>query len=345
VRNWRKISFPNWPVDTTVEALSERLMCYSLRAKGMERVPFVWFWPEGARACVTMTHDVETGAGQDFCSELMDLDDAAGIKASFQMVPEQRYAVSPNLLDSIRRRGFEVGIQDLNHDGRLFDNKEEFIRRAHVINQYGREYGARGFRAAVLYRKTEWFDMLDFAYDMSIPNVAHLDPQRGGCCTVMPFLIGNMLEVPVTTTQDYTLFYLLRHRSMDLWKTQTELILAKNGLVSFIVHPDYLLEPELKALYVQLLQYLRSVREKENLWFARPSDIACWWKTRSQMTVQREGDTWRIVGEGSDRAVLAFAQVENGRLVYKLGASGEEVLACPRQSAAQMPGSSRNDFS
>jgi hypothetical protein len=29
---------------------------------------------------------------------------------------------------------------------------------------------------------------LCFAYDMSIPNVAHLDPQRGGCCTIMPFI-------------------------------------------------------------------------------------------------------------------------------------------------------------
>ena len=32
---------------------------------------------------------------------------------------------------------------------------------------------------------------LDFSFDMSIPNVAHLDPQRGGCCTIMPYFIGN----------------------------------------------------------------------------------------------------------------------------------------------------------
>ena len=124
----------------------------------------------------------------------------------------------------------------------------------------------------------------------------------------MPFFIGNILEVPVTTTQDYTLFYILKQRSIDLWKTQTEMILAKNGLVSFIVHPDYLLDPELKVLYMGLLQYLRSLREMENLWFALPSEIDCWWRARSKMSVKREGDTWRVVGEGSERAVLAFAQ-------------------------------------
>ena len=344
-RSSSKISFPHWPVDTTVETLCERLLFYSLKAKDVERVPFVWFWPDGARGCMTMTHDVETAAGRDFCGELMNLDDSAGVKASFQIVPQQRYVVSAKFLGSIRSRGFEVGVQDLNHDGKLFDSREEFVRRARVISQYGREYGARGFRAAVLYRKPQWFDMLNFAYDMSIPNVAHLDPQRGGCCTVMPFFIGNILEVPVTTTQDYTLFYILQQRSIDLWKTQTEMILAKNGMVSFIVHPDYLLDPELKALYLELLQYLRSLREMENLWFALPSEIECWWRARSKMLVKQEGDTWRVVGEGSERAVLAFAHVEGGRLVYKLQRPAQVSRPQARQSVEHMAHGSRYDLS
>ena len=318
-RNWPKRMFPHWPVDTTVENLSERLMVLALQAKGVERVPFVWFWPDGARGCVTITHDVETAAGRDFCGELMDLDDSAGIKASFQIVPEKRYAVTPELLDSIRNRGFEIGVQDLNHDGRLFDSKEEFVRRAQVINRYGREYGARGFRAGVLYRKPEWYDALDFSFDMSIPNVAHLDPQRGGCCTVMPYFIGDILELPVTTTQDYTMFHLLKQSSIDLWKTQTELILGKNGLVSYIIHPDYVMEPEPKSVYAKLLEYLRCLRERENIWLALPSEIDRWWRARSKMSVVRDGDSVCIEGEGAEHAVLAFATRVNGRLVYELG--------------------------
>jgi hypothetical protein len=179
-----------------VESLREELMLLSLQDKAVSCVPLAWFWPKGARGCLTMTHDVETEAGRDSCAELMDLDDAFGIKASFQIVPEKRYSLSAQFLDSIRDRGFEIGVQDLNHDGGLFDSTEEFLRRAQAINRYGREYGARGFRAAVLYRKPEWYDALDFAFDMSIPNVAHLDPQRGGCCTVMPYFIGKILELP-----------------------------------------------------------------------------------------------------------------------------------------------------
>jgi len=132
------------------------------------------------------------------------------------VVPEGRYEVSAAFVKGIRDRGFEVNIQDLNHDGNLFRDQEEFRRRAREINRYGEAYGAKGFRAAVLYRNLDWFDALKFSFDMSVPNVAHLDPQRGGCCTVMPYFVGDILEIPVTTTQDSALFHLLNEYSLDL---------------------------------------------------------------------------------------------------------------------------------
>jgi hypothetical protein len=322
-RNWSKRIFPRWPLDVTVENICERLLSLSMKAQSVDRVPFVWFWPGGARGCVLMTHDVENESGRDLCSDLMNLDDSFGIKASFQIVPERRYTVSSKFVETIRNRGFEVGIQDLNHDGRLFDDHDEFRRRAAIINGYGKEYGAKGFRAAVLYRKPGWYDSLDFSFDMSIPNVAHLDAQRGGCCTVMPYFIGNILELPVTTSQDYALFHLLDQRSIDLWKAQIELILEKSGMASFIIHPDYVMEPDTKSVYKALLGYLRDLQEKKQIWFALPSEIDSWWRARSKMSVVRDNNSWRIEGEQAERAVLAYAKNVDGNLVYKLGNAAE----------------------
>src|SRR5260370_19913736 len=107
----------------------------------------------------------------------MDINDSFGIQASFQVVPEERCGVLPRFLAAIRNRGCEIAIQDLNHDGRLFDDRKEFLRRVALIHRYAKEYGAKGFRAAVLYRKPEWYDAINLSFDMSIPNVAHLDPQ------------------------------------------------------------------------------------------------------------------------------------------------------------------------
>lgn len=318
LRKWQTLSFPRWPVDFSVESICEQLLSLALRASGADRVPFIWFWPKRMDGCFVMTHDVEGEAGVDLCPELMDIDDSYGIKASFNVVPEGSYSVSTKFLNQIRDRGFEIGIQDLNHDGRLYDERKEFLRRANIINEYARKYGANGFRAAVLYRNPEWYEAFDFSFDMSIPNTARLDPQRGGCCTVMPYFIGQILELPVTTTQDYMLCQLLEEGSIDLWKDQVRLILDKNGLITFIIHPDYVARDGMAALYKDLLQYVRELRATRRIWLALPSEVDRWWRARARMQLVRNGDEWHIEGDGSERAVLAYARNVEGELMYEM---------------------------
>jgi hypothetical protein len=311
-------AFPRWPVDTTIEDLCEQLMLLSMEARGVEMVPFIWFWPHGAESAVTITHDVETEKGRDFCDELMKIDESFGIQASFQIVPEERYAVSAAFIESIRKRGHEVNVQDLNHDGNLFRDLEEFKRRAQKINMYAQWFGASGFRSAVLYRNCDWWRELQFSYDMSTPNAAHFDPQQGGCCTVMPYFADEMLEIPVTTTQDYTLFHLMNDYSLDLWKMQTSQITASRGLVSFIVHPDYIIEEKARRAYLDLLGFLQGLRQKQNLWFALPGEINQWWRARQQMRVVKHGDEWKIEGAEAEYASLALAKRTGDRLAYEI---------------------------
>jgi hypothetical protein len=315
LKGWDKVAFPHWPVDSSVDDLQRQLLRLAIRASGVERIPFIWFWPEGSSSCALMTHDVETAEGRDFCATLMDIDDAFGMKASFQVIPELRYSVSPAFLASIRNRGFEVVIHDLNHDGHLYRDRKGFLERAAKINAYGRKYEARGFRAAVLYRKQLWYDALDFAYDMSVPNVAHLDPQHGGCCTVMPYFLGNILELPATTTQDYTLFNILHDYSIDLWKQQIDLIMEKHGLMTFIVHPDYVVASREREIYEELLSHLADLREKRGVWITTPGEVNGWWRQRAAMLLVEDGEGWRIEGNGAERARIAWASEKEGQLV------------------------------
>lgn len=318
LRGWDKVPFPSWPVDRTADRILERLLVFAMKARGLERIPFIWFWPDSARSCAIVTHDVETATGRDFCTQLMDLNDSFGIKTSFQIIPEQRYAVKPSLLEHIRRRGFEVNIHDLNHDGHLFDNKEEFERRVQRINEYGEKFGAQGFRSAVLYRNEDWFDALDFSYEMSIPNVAHLDPQRGGCCTVLPYFIGNLLELPLTMTQDYSLFHILSDYSMTLWEKQMSLIREGHGLISFNIHPDYIIERKARGVYTELLQSLSRLRSEQETWLALPGEVAAWWRQRQGMKLVSDGRNWRIDGPGCERATLAYAVLAGDSLTYEV---------------------------
>jgi hypothetical protein len=329
LRGWDELPFPKWPVDRTADRLLQEFMVVALKSKGLESIPFIWFWPDGANACAIMTHDVEATPGKEFCSQLMDLDDSFGIPASFQIIPEERYSVEPEFLDEIRRRGFEVNVQDLNHDGKLFMDKVEFERRVKDINRHGREYQAVGFRSAILYRRQEWFNLLEFAYDMSVPNVGHLDPQRGGCCTVMPYFVGGLLELPVTTTQDHSLFNVLHDFTMTLWEQQTQQILKHHGLMSFIVHPDYILGSKAQRAYKSLLSLLARLRRDSDVWIALPREVNRWWRQRDRMVLTCKGEEWSIEGEGSERARIAFASLQGEQLVYSFT---EKPVACTPQA-------------
>jgi peptidoglycan/xylan/chitin deacetylase (PgdA/CDA1 family) len=318
LRGWDAKSFPSWPVDIRTEKLMDTVWRRMLDSSGLQALPFIWFWPDGHSSACIMTHDVETKFGRDFCGEMMRMERRHGVVSAFEVVPEERYEVPSSFLDEIREMGCEVCIHGLNHDGHDFTSRELFLERAKKINAYAEEWGARGYRSPVLYRNLEWINALKFSYDLSVPNVGHLDPQPGGCCTVMPYFIGEMLELPLTTIQDYSLFNILQQRSLDLWAKQISLIREQHGLISFIIHPDYVQDPWAKDLYDGLLQYLAELRNSERVWIALPRDVDDWWRARREMQLIQKNGNWVIQGPQAERARVAYASMEGGRLTFSV---------------------------
>jgi hypothetical protein len=318
LHNWHSIPFPKWPVDCTVDRLQQRLLGLVMRALDIEMLPFVWFWPDGCQSCAIVTHDVEEVRGRDLCGDLMDVDESFGFHSSYQVVPECRYPVPESFLSLIRARACEVNVHDLRHDGRLYAEFDEFLRRVELINQYGRLFGACGFRSGVLYRNADWYGAYDFQYDMSIPNVAHLDPQHGGCCTVMPYFIGKLVELPVTCTQDYALFHVLKEYSVQLWRQQVDIIAANHGLITILVHPDYIMEPRALRVYKSLLEYLAKLRDTQSIWTPLPKEVAEWTLLRNQMSLTRRQGRWQIEGPGSERARVAYASLSDQGVNYSM---------------------------
>jgi hypothetical protein len=338
LRNWETIAFPTWPVDRSVDILLEKMLLLAMKKGCIDRLPFVWFWPDGHSACAIMTHDVETTEGRDFCSRIMDLDDEIGIKASFQIVPEKRYVVPECYLEEIRARGFEINVQGLDHDGNLFQNRRTFLESAGRINQYARQYNARGFRSPILYRNSHWFQDMQFSYDMSVPSVAHLEAQRGGCCTIMPYSLPGhtvgMTELPVTMTEDYTLFHVLKDYSTTLWEKQMSIILAGHGLMNFIVHPDYVTTGRSQDTFKALLERISRLRSDRGVWVPLPRAVDQWWRDRNQMRVVQHGNAWKVEGPGSDRATVAFACVEGDHLTFEF----KKDVVPQRRKADRAPG-------
>ena len=114
------------------------------------------------------------------------------------------------------------------------------------------------------------------------------------------------------------MFHILGQQSTQLWKAQIARVVAEHGLLSFIAHPDYLVEPAARWLYTELLRLLVALRDERGAWIALPGDIDSWWRARRSMRLVPDGTSWRIEGRGHERARLAYALLKDGRVVYEL---------------------------
>jgi len=132
------------------------------------------------------------------------------------------------------------------------------------------------------------------------------------------FLPDGMLELPLTMIQDYSLFHILKEYSLALWRQQISIVLAGHGLMSFIIHPDYVMENRAQRVYKALLEEINQLRADHGVWVALPREVDRWWRERSEMKLVADGAGWRIEGAGSERARLAYARLDGDQVVYEI---------------------------
>jgi hypothetical protein len=255
------------------------------------RVPDDWpGWPDGKRFAVLLTHDVERTVGMQRCLQLAALEERLGFRSSFNFVPEGEYRVGRELREELIAGGFEVGVHDLHHDGRLYESARAFPEKARRINNYLQEWGAAGFRSGFMLRNLDWIQDLKIIYDASTFDTDPFQPQRGGAGTIFPFYVNGtqgrrgFVELPYTLAQDSSLFLVLEQQTIDFWKRKTDWIVAHGGMVLLNVHPDYLWFDESEAPqgtfpakhYVDFLAYLRD-RYAGTYWSPLPRELAIWY--------------------------------------------------------------------
>jgi glycosyltransferase involved in cell wall biosynthesis len=242
-------------------------------------------WPGGKRFALVLTHDVEGERGLDRVKQLAELETKSGFRSSFNLVPEGMYAVAPALRAWLTNHGFEVGVHDLCHDGRLYSSWKSFRRNAQRINNYLAQWNAVGFRSAFMLRNMRWLRELNLLYDASTFDTDPFEPQPEGAGTIFPFWVGHgdgrgYVELPYTLVQDSTLFLVLREGSIDIWKRKLDWIVQQGGMALLITHPDYMEFGGLKnkgtypaSLYQEFLSYV-ATRYQDQFWNALPSGVA-----------------------------------------------------------------------
>ena len=261
---------------------------------GSGKAPPGWTgWPGGKQFALVLTHDVESQTGLDRCRELMTLESRFGCRSSFNFIPEGEYRVSPLLIRELQQQGFEIGVHDLHHDGKLYMDRREFADKAILINRHLQQWGAIGFRSGFMLRRLDWLHDLDAEYDSSTFDTDPFEPQPDGVGTIFPFWVPRPIyadprsdrpgyvELPYTLPQDSTLFLLLRERTIAIWKRKLDWIAQHGGMALLNVHPDYMRFgaagtkfPSYPApLYEELLKYVKDTYG-ERCWHALPREVA-----------------------------------------------------------------------
>ena len=219
---------------------------------GSERPPEGWpGWPDGRQFAFVLTHDVESERGLQRVRALAELEMKHGFRSSFNFIPDGSYEVPSELRHWLVENGFEVGVHDLYHNGKLFRNREAFRRNAERINQYLTDWQAVGFRSGFMLNRLDWMHDLDVAYDASTFDTDPFEPQPDGVNTIFPFWLpkpagtngtsrSGYMELPYTLPQDSTLYSILREQTIAIWKLKLEWIAGHGGMALLNTHPDYM---------------------------------------------------------------------------------------------------------
>ena len=254
--------------------------------------PVFWpGWPENKRFALILTHDVDTAKGMHNCWKLANQEEELGFHSSFNFVPE-RYKVSTSFRHYLDENGFEVGVHGLNHDGKLYESRKIFKNRAERINTYLKDWNAVGFRSPAMHHNLEWIHDLDIEYDASTFDTDPFEPQSDGVRTIFPFWVKEnddhpgYIELPYTLPQDFTLFILMKEKTIDVWKKKLEWVAEKGGMVLLNTHPDYMnfekrdnrIDEYHAAYYTDLLKFILS-NFKGQYWHVLPKEIAHFWRS------------------------------------------------------------------
>lgn len=267
------------------------------------RTPPDWpGWPGGKQFGLILTHDVEHRGGLAQVKALAELEEQIGFRSVFNFVPEGPYVVQPGLRKELTARGFEVGVHDLHHDGKLYRSRQSFVGKAAVINKYLDEWGAVGFRSGFMLHELDWLHELKLAYDCSTFDIDPFEPQPDGVGTIFPFWVApprlqasaqslaevgsiprGFLELPYTLPQDSTIFLYLENTNIDIWKSKLEWVASRGGMALINVHPDYLDfaqgSPESSRYPAQMYRdFLRHVLERYRgaYWTGVPRELAAY---------------------------------------------------------------------
>jgi peptidoglycan/xylan/chitin deacetylase (PgdA/CDA1 family) len=275
IHSYRSFYFPSWFIERSVE-LIRSVFLNTLSILEGNRINTLPFWPNSKDFSIVLTHDVDTNKGFRMISRFIEIEERYGLKSSWNFV-SRHYDIDSELLDSLIKKGYEIASHGYNHDNKLpFLDKRVIEKRLLECLEFLSRYNVEGFRSPSLFTTKELYEILPkfFSYDSSIPDTELFR----GSCSVFPFTIGNLVELPLTLPMDSTLIF------YRIWMEKMDWIKRIGGLVVVTTHPEPHFSGNKKMLNIYE-RLISRITYEPKAWIDRPREIAKWWRERNSKNV------------------------------------------------------------
>ena len=283
--------WPEWPVEKSVE-LTRYLYIKSMSIALKKRIPYVSFWPAGKNFAIAVTHDCDTESSFKNIGKIREIEKKYGIKSCWNIL-SNKYRINREKLRKLKEEGCEIGLHGYSHDNKTpFLKKDKITERLMSASKLMQEFDIKGYRSESLLRNRKFLELLSdyFYYDSSTCDTDIYSPvaMRSGTCTVFPFFIKKMVEIPITVPQDYRLMRLRKTKNeiFDIWKRKIDFLRQVNGPVVLLTHPDSHIFGDDRYLdvYDRILNYMTRFGDG---WNTTMHEIAKWWVERSNADIKK----------------------------------------------------------
>jgi peptidoglycan-N-acetylglucosamine deacetylase len=269
-------------------------------------------WPDGYRAAVSITFDVDAESGWVSDSEnkrrlslmsmgafgrrvgvprILDLLNRHNIRSQF-FVPGFTAEIDPKLVELIDKEGHKLGCHGYYHertDGLTIDQEDTILARSKAILHDITGTVPVGYRAPVWEITPQTLSLLEkhgFAYDSSLMG---LD---------VPYAVKtgsrSILELPVTwLLDDWEQFAYSAEpqvgavieepeKVLRMWKAEFDALYAEGRYFMLTMHPEIIGRASRIAMLDALISH---IKQHDDVWFCTPHDLYTAW-TDKRLTVE-----------------------------------------------------------
>lgn len=238
-------------------------------------------WNGKKYACI-MTHDIETSNGLLKAEGIKKLEQKYNVPSAWY-IPSKHYRLNTEIIKELVNHG-EIGAHGTRHDKELVKLPEQKLVKslgeAKETLEKNINCSVDGFRAPLLQHSPSLLQGLreaGYSYDTSIPTWEPKHPRTmcpHGLGTTYPMFFDDLIEIPVSVTQDHQLLYVLGlepKQAIAKWLSIMSVIKELGGVCVLLSHPEYrLFDKSEIGLYEKLLNEIVS---DEQSWITTPKQL------------------------------------------------------------------------